>query len=102
MLALGLFFSTLAQTQFQSFQMAFVSFVPQVLISGFMFPFDGMPRPFQYIASVLPLTHYLRIARGVILRGATLPELWGSIWPLLLLFSVFLTLSIARFRKRLD
>jgi ABC-2 type transport system permease protein len=102
MLSLGLFFSTLAQTQFQSFQMAFVSFVPQILLSGFMFPFDGMPRPFQILSSLLPLTHYLRIARGVILRGATLPELWGSIWPLLLLFSVLLTLSILRFRKRLD
>ncbi len=102
MLSLGLLFSTIAQTQFQSFQMAFVSFVPQVLISGFMFPFDGMPRPFQLLAEVLPLTHFLRIARGVLLRGATLVELWPEIWPLLLLFAVLMTLSIQRFQKRLD
>jgi ABC-2 type transport system permease protein len=102
MLSLGLLFSTLAQTQFQSFQMAFVSFVPQVLISGFMFPFDGMPRPFQLLSEVLPLTHFLRIARGVLLRGATLGDLWPELWPLLLLFSVLMTLSVLRFRKRLD
>jgi ABC-2 type transport system permease protein len=102
MLSLGLLFSTIAQTQFQSFQMAFVSFVPQVLISGFMFPFDGMPRFFQLLSEVLPLTHFLRIARGVLLRGATLAELWTDVWPLLLLFAVLMTLSILRFRKRLD
>ncbi len=102
MLSLGLLFSTLAQTQFQSFQMAFVSFVPQVLISGFMFPFDGMPWPFQWLAEVLPLTHFLRIARGVLLRGATLGELWPDVWPLLLVFTVLMSLAILRFRKRLD
>jgi ABC-2 type transport system permease protein len=82
--------------------MAFVSFVPQVLISGFMFPFDGMPRFFQLLSEVLPLTHFLRIARGVLLRGATLGELWPDVWPLLLLFAVLMTLSVLRFRKRLD
>jgi ABC-2 type transport system permease protein len=102
MLSLGLLFSTVARTQFQSFQMAFVSFVPQVLISGFMFPFDGMPRPFQLLAELLPLTHFLRIARGVLLRGATLGELWPEVWPLLLLFGSLMTLSVVRFRKRLD
>jgi ABC-2 type transport system permease protein len=102
MLALGLIFSTIAQTQFQAFQMAFMSFMPQILLSGFMFPFDGMPRPFQYLAELLPLTHFIRIARGVLLRGATLGQLWAEIWPLLAIFAGLLALSVARFRKRLD
>jgi ABC-2 type transport system permease protein len=101
-LTLGLIISTLAQTQFQAFQMAFVSFLPQILLSGFMFPFDGMPRPFQLLSELFPLTHFLRIARGVLLRGASLADLWPEIWPLLAIFAVLLTLSVLRFRKRLD
>jgi ABC-2 type transport system permease protein len=61
-----------------------------------------MPRPFQLFAELFPLTHFLRIARGVLLRGATLPDLWPEIWPLLALFTALLTLSVLRFRKRLD
>jgi ABC-2 type transport system permease protein len=102
MLTLGLIFSTIAQTQFQAFQMAFMSFMPQILLSGFMFPFDGMPRPFQWLAELLPLTHFIRIARGVLLRGATLGQLWPEIWPLLAIFAGLLALSVLRFRKRLD
>jgi ABC-2 type transport system permease protein len=101
-LTLGLLISTLAQTQFQAFQMTFVSFLPQILLSGFMFPFDGMPRPFQLFAELFPLTHFLRIARGVLLRGATLADLWPDLWPLAAIFTALLTLSVARFRKRLD
>jgi ABC-2 type transport system permease protein len=102
MLSLGLIFSTVAQSQFQAFQMAFVSFVPQIILSGFMFPFDGMPRPFQWLSELLPLTHFLRIIRGVLLRGAGLGELWPDVWPLLAMFAGLMTLSILRFRKRLD
>jgi len=101
-LTLGLLISTLAQTQFQAFQMAFVTFLPQILLSGFMFPFDGMPAPARWLAEVLPLTHFLRIVRGIILRGATLGELWRDVWPLLLFFSLAITLATLRFRKRLD
>jgi ABC-2 type transport system permease protein len=101
-LTLGLLISTVAQTQFQAFQMAFVTFLPQILLSGFMFPFDGMPWPARWLSEVLPLTHFLRIVRGIILRGATLGELWRDVWPLLLFFSVAISLAIARFRKRLD
>ena len=82
--------------------MAFVTFLPQILLSGFMFPFDGMPWPARWLAEVLPLTHFLRIVRGIILRGATLGDVWPDIWPLLLFFSVAISLSILRFRKRLD
>jgi ABC-2 type transport system permease protein len=98
----GLIFSTIAQTQFQAFQMAFTSFLPQILLSGFMFPFEGMPRVFQCLSELIPLTHFLRIARGVLLRGATLGQLWPEVWPLLAIFALLMTLSVLRFRKRLD
>lgn len=101
-LTLGLFISTLAATQFQAFQMTFVSFMPQLLLSGFMFPFDGMPRAAQLLAELFPLTHFLRIVRGIILRGATLGQVWADTWPLVLFFAVAMTLAILRFRKRLD
>jgi ABC-2 type transport system permease protein len=101
-LALGLVISTVAQTQFQAFQLAFVSFVPQILLSGFMFPFDGMPRPFQILSECLPLTHFLRIARGVLLRGATLGDLLFEIVPLLAILGLLMTAAVLRFRKRLD
>jgi ABC-2 type transport system permease protein len=101
-LTLGLLISTVAASQFQAFQMTFVSFLPQLLLSGFMFPFDGMPRPAQILAEVFPLTHFLRIVRGIILRGATLVDVWPDIWPLLAFFVATMGLAIARFRKRLD
>jgi ABC-2 type transport system permease protein len=101
-LTLGLLISTVAQTQFQAFQMAFVSFLPQILLSGFMFPFDGMPTPAQWLAEVLPLTHFLRIVRGIVLRGATLYDVGGEIKALLTFFSVAFALALLRFRKRLD
>jgi len=74
-LAMGLVISTLAQTQFQAMQMTFFILLPSILLSGFMFPFDGMPRPAQWIAEALPMTHFMRLIRGVVLRGASLPEL---------------------------
>jgi ABC-2 type transport system permease protein len=101
-LALGLMISTVAQTQFQAFQLAFVSFLPQILLSGFMFPFEGMPRPFQMLAECFPLTHFLRIARGVLLRGAGLADLTGELAPLLAILLVLMTGAVLRFRKRLD
>jgi ABC-2 type transport system permease protein len=101
-LTLGLLISTLAQTQFQAFQMAFVSFLPQILLSGFMFPFDGMPRPARWLAEALPLTHFLRIVRGIVLRGATLRDVSGEIGALLAFFSIAFALALLRFRKRLD
>jgi ABC-2 type transport system permease protein len=101
-LALGLVISTVATTQFQAMQMAFFFFLPSILLSGFMFPFDGMPRPAQVIAEVLPLTHFVRIVRGIVLRGASLGELLRDVWPLLLFFAVTLTFAVKRFHKRLD
>jgi ABC-2 type transport system permease protein len=101
-LALGLFISTLAATQVQAFQLTFFTFLPQILLSGFMFPFDGMPRAARELAEIMPLTHFVRIIRGILLRGATLAEVRSEIWPLLAFLAVAMGLSIARFRKRLD
>jgi ABC-2 type transport system permease protein len=101
-LTLGLLISTVAASQFQAFQMTFMSFLPQMLLSGYMFPFEGMPRPAQWIAELFPLTHYLRVVRGILLRGATLPELRGELWPLAVFFAVALVAAALRFRKRLD
>jgi ABC-2 type transport system permease protein len=101
-LSLGLLFSTLAASQFQAFQMTFTSFLPQMLLSCFMFPFDGMPRPAQWLAEIFPLTHFLRIVRGIVLRGASLGDVSGELWPLALFLGVTLTLAALRFRKRLD
>jgi len=101
-LSLGLLFSTIAESQFQAFQLTFTSFLPQIMLSGYMFPFDGMPRPAQWLPEIFPLTHFLRIVRGIVLRGATLADVSPEIWPLALFFGVTLTLAALRFRKRLD
>jgi ABC-2 type transport system permease protein len=101
-LGLGLLISTLVETQFQAFQLTFMSFLPQILLSGFMFPFDGMPRPARWLAEIFPLTHFVRVIRGVMLRGADLGDVLPELWPLLLFFLATMTLSVARFRKRLD
>ncbi len=71
-LSLGIFISTLTRTQFQAMQMSFFTFLPQILLSGFMFPFAGMPVAARYVAEVMPLTHFLRLVRGIMLRGADL------------------------------
>lgn len=101
-LTLGLFISTLAQTQFQAFQMTFISFLPQLLLSGFMFPFEGMPRLAQWLAEVFPLTHFLRIVRGIVLKDAQLAMLTADLWPLAVFFVAGMALATFRFRKRLD
>lgn len=101
-LGLGLVISTLVETQFQAFQLTFITFLPQILLSGFMFPFDGMPRGAQWLAEGLPLTHFVRIIRGIMLRGATLSEVGRDVWPLGVFFLVTMTLATIRFRKRLD
>ncbi len=101
-LSLGLLISTIARNQFQAFQMTFITFLPQLLLSGYMFPFEGMPVAAQRLAELFPLTHFLRIVRGIVLRGAALDEMWFQIWPLLVFFLVVMTAAILRFRKRLD
>lgn len=101
-LTLGLLISTRAQSQFQAMQMTFFVFLPSILLSGFMFPYAGMPRLVQWLAEALPLTHFLRLIRGVMLRGASLLELWPDVVALVAFTAVMMTLAILRFRKRLD
>jgi ABC-2 type transport system permease protein len=101
-LTLGLLISTRAQSQFQAMQVTFFVFLPSILLSGFMFPFAGMPAPAQWLAEILPLTHFLRLVRGVMLRGAGLWEMWPEVLALAAFTAIMMTAAILRFRKRLD
>jgi ABC-2 type transport system permease protein len=101
-LSLGLLISTRAKSQFQAMQLTFFLFLPSILLSGFMFPFDGMPRLAQWIAEVLPLTHFMRLVRGVMLRGTELAAMWRDVTALIGFSAVMLTFAILRFHKRLD
>jgi ABC-2 type transport system permease protein len=101
MLALGLVVSSLARTQFQAAQLSFFFFLPSMLLSGFMFPFEAMPVPAQWIGAVLPLTHFLRIARGVLLKGAPLEALGWELAAIAGFAVAGLGLAIAMFRKQL-
>jgi len=101
-LAMGITFSTLAHNQLQAMQMAFFYFLPNILLSGFMFPFRGMPSWAQYLGEVLPLTHFLRIVRGILLKGNGLTEIGPELWPIALFLVVMLSLSIKRYRQTLD
>jgi ABC-2 type transport system permease protein len=101
-LTLGLLVSTVARTQFQAMQLSIFLFLPSILLSGFMFPFDGMPILAQRIAEILPLTHFVRLVRGIILRGAGIGELMPEVWALVVFFLVTMTLAVLRFSKRLD
>ena len=100
-LAMGLVMSTLAQTQFQAMQLGLLTMLPSILLSGFMFPFDGMPVPVQWFAQVLPLTHFTDIVRGIVLRGAPLSALGGPVAKLALLLVLLVLVAALRFRKRL-
>jgi len=101
-LGVGLTFSTLARNQLQAVQMAFFFFLPSILLSGFMFPFRGMPVWAQKVGSILPLTHYLRIVRGIILKGNTLEQILPHLWPITAFLIVALTIGLKRYRSTLD
>jgi len=101
-LSLGLLISTRAKSQFQAMQMTFFVFLPSILLSGFMFPFAGMPRAAQWVAEVLPLTHFLRLVRGIMLRGAGMLEMWPEVLALLAFIVVMMAAAIMQFTKRLD
>ena len=101
-LTLGLVISTFARTQFQAFQLAFFTMLPSILLSGFMFPFDGMPRAAQWIAQVLPLTHFNDMSRAIVLRGAPISDLGRPAIKLLVFLVATLAIATLRFRKRLD
>ncbi len=101
-LTLGLTFSSLAQNQLQAMQMTFFFFLPSILLSGFMFPFRGMPGWAQAIGEVLPLTHFLRVVRGVLLKGNNLPEVASELWPIALFMLIVGALGLRAFRRTLD
>jgi ABC-2 type transport system permease protein len=101
-LAVGFTFSTIARTQMQAMQMTFFFFLPSMLLSGFMFPFRGMPNWAQWIGEVFPLTHFLRIVRGVMLKGADWPAIWPNIWPMIIFLVVATGIAMVRYRSTLD
>jgi ABC-2 type transport system permease protein len=101
-LSVGMMFSTIAKSQLQAMQMTFFFFLPSMLLSGFMFPFRGMPEWAQAIGSALPLTHFLRIVRGIMLKGNGWAETWPSVWPLLLFMGVVMLVALKRYRRTLD
>lgn len=101
-LAVGITFSTIAKNQLQAVQMAFFFFLPSLLLSGYMFPFRGMPVWAQDIGECLPLTHYLRVVRGILLKGNGINEIAPDLWPIALFLIVMLTIGIKRYRQTLD
>lgn len=101
-LSLGILLSTMAKSQFQAMQLAFFTFLPQILLSGFMFPYAGMPPFAQQIAEVLPMTHFIRLIRGIMLRGADLWDMPMDLAALAIIAIVLLTVSTLRISKRLD
>ena len=99
---MGITFSTVAKNQLQAMQMTFFFFLPSILLSGFMFPFRGMPRWAQVIGEVFPLTHFLRIVRGILLKGNGLADVAAELWPIALFAAVVLTIGVKRYRQTLD
>jgi ABC-2 type transport system permease protein len=101
-LMLGYLISTVARTQMQAMQMTFFIFLPSILLSGFMFPFRAMPAWAQAIGEALPITHFLRMVRQIVLKDAGLPDIVGDLWPLTLILLVLAALALLRFRRTLD
>ena len=101
-LAVGITFSTLAKNQLQAVQMAFFFFLPSIMLSGFMFPFRGMPEWAQWVGTCLPNTHFLRIVRGILLKGNGFTEIIPELWPLLLFLTIAMTIGVKRYRQTLD
>jgi len=101
-LAMGITFSTVAQNQLQALQMSFFFFLPSLLLSGFMFPFRGMPQWAQWVGEAFPLTHFLRIVRGVLLKGNGFTEVALQLWQIALFLVVALTVGVKRYRQTLD
>ncbi len=101
-LTVGITLSSLAQNQLQAMQLTFFYFLPSILLSGFMFPFDGMPGWAQAIGSVIPTTYFMRAVRGILLKGNDWIDLWPHIWPMLLFTGVVLSIALRFYRKTLD
>jgi ABC-2 type transport system permease protein len=101
-LSIGYTFSTVAQNQLQAMQMSIMFFLPNILLSGFMFPFAGMPGWAQWVGEALPLTHYLRIVRAIMLKGSSVADLHYDTAALFVLMLIAMTIAVTRFRRTLD
>ncbi|MCI0749991.1 MAG: ABC transporter permease [Nevskiales bacterium] len=101
-LTVGITFSSLARNMTQAMQMSFFFMLPSILLSGFMFPYRGMPEWAQWLGEVLPLTHFLRLVRGIVLKGSGAADVWPHVWPLLVFTGVVLALGVKRYRRTLD
>jgi ABC-2 type transport system permease protein len=101
-LGVGFTFSTLAKNQLQAMQMTFFFFLPSMLLSGFMFPYRGMPQWAQWLGEVLPLTHFLRVVRAIMLKGSGATEVAPDLWPMALFLLVAGTLALKRYQQTLD
>jgi len=101
-LTVGITLSSIAQNQLQAMQLTFFYFLPTMLLSGFMFPFRGMPPWAQTVGSALPMTYFNRLIRGILLKGNTWPDLWPDLWPLLAFTFIVMTIAVRTYRKTLD
>ncbi|MFV0422446.1 ABC transporter permease [Oleidesulfovibrio sp.] len=101
-LSMGVTFSTIAKNQLQAVQLSIFFFLPSLLLSGFMFPFRGMPEWAQAIGSILPLTHFLRIVRGVLLKGNGFEASWPSLWPILVFWLAAVLIALKRYSETID
>jgi ABC-2 type transport system permease protein len=101
-LTVGITLSSLAQNQLQAMQLTFFYFLPGIMLSGFMFPFRGMPAWAQAIGSVVPMTYFNRLSRGILLKGNTFPDLWPDLWPLLAFTVIVMTIAVRTYRRTLD
>jgi len=101
-LGIGIYVSTVARTVAQAMQMSMLTLLPSIYLSGLLFPIEGMPRAAQYLAAIIPLTYYLRIVRGILLKGVGLSSLWPNVLPLIAFGAIIFTLAVLRFRKSLD
>jgi len=101
-LALGFTFSTIATSQLQAMQMTIFFLLPSILLSGFLFPFRGMPLWAQYLGEGLPNTHFLRIVRGILLKGNGPAEIWPNVWPLAIFLLIVGAVALLRYRRTLD
>ncbi|HUN76751.1 MAG TPA: ABC transporter permease [Steroidobacteraceae bacterium] len=101
-LSVGIMLSSFAQNQLQGMQLTFFWFLPNILLSGYIVPFAGMPRWAQWIGSVLPLTYFNRLMRGIMLKGAGWPDLWPSVWPMLVFMTIAMLIAVRVYRRTLD
>ena len=101
-LTVGITLSSLAQNQLQALQMTVFYFLPSLLLSGFMFPFQGMPHWAQMIGNLLPLTYFNRLIRGILLKGNGWLDLWPNIWPIMLFTVVVMSIAVKFYRRTLD